>query len=487
MNTPILRKYGEAATIDFHLYNPDGVNFNVNAVHASGDTTIMIDEAAETNTANGFVDEGSGYSISLTASEMQGARIKLYIADQGTKEWLDTSIVIETYGHASAQHAFDLDTSSTPQTGDAYAAVGLLNDIAVAEIEASPVLAKDSTVINQSQKLMSVIESQRGAHTGITNVFYWDPANGNDTNDGLTPATAKLTYDFTDVNGGIHGLLTDSNHDIVIIYPSATGATVITEYIEIDKRFTFLRGPGRDAFINYGLSTSCAIKLSAEGIELSGVRVNTTAGNTDAISITGDFAHIHDIWVDSCRGDAIFIDNANNCKIDEFVIQDAASGGSGHAIRIDGSVTGAIRNFISDGKIIDNNGDGIRITGSGCVNNMIFGRLFIHGNNGYGINELNGADNSIIVGPSISISNNISGDISLIGVNSAALNVSQYATSIEAAIINTLAQKSANAAYGTYKVDVPNNQLVLYDESLVEVARWDLYPDYVNPSERNKV
>jgi len=104
MSKVILRKYGEAATFNFDLFEIDGINFKVDAVHVAGDTKIMKDEGVEANTTNGFVDEGQGYSITLTATEMQHARGKVYIVDQGTKAWLDTGITIETYGHASAQH-----------------------------------------------------------------------------------------------------------------------------------------------------------------------------------------------------------------------------------------------------------------------------------------------------------------------------------------------------------------------------------------------
>lgn len=107
-----LRKYGVSATIDFELFEVDGVDFRVDAVYAAGDVKIMKDEGVEANTTNGFTDEGTGYSIVLTATEMQAARIILYVVDQtATKVWLDTRIVIETYGNASAQHAVDLDDS----------------------------------------------------------------------------------------------------------------------------------------------------------------------------------------------------------------------------------------------------------------------------------------------------------------------------------------------------------------------------------------
>lgn len=96
--------YGQAATIDFHLYATDGTALKVDAAHAAGDTTLMKDEGAEANTTNGFVDEGKGYSIALTATELTAARVVLYVVDQGTQAWLDEVITIETYGHPSAQH-----------------------------------------------------------------------------------------------------------------------------------------------------------------------------------------------------------------------------------------------------------------------------------------------------------------------------------------------------------------------------------------------
>ncbi len=112
MQGPILRKYGVATTIDFELFEVDGIDFRVDAVHASGDTAIMKDEGAEANTSNAFVDEGNGYSLALTATEMQAARIVIYVVDQtATKVWLDSAILIETYGDASAEHAVDLDDS----------------------------------------------------------------------------------------------------------------------------------------------------------------------------------------------------------------------------------------------------------------------------------------------------------------------------------------------------------------------------------------
>lgn len=103
-----LRKYNEATTIDFVLFEPDGVDIEDAASFASGDLKIMKDEAAEANTSNLPTDEGQGYSLALTATEMQAARIVIYIVDQtASKVWLDEYLIIETYGDTGAQHDFN--------------------------------------------------------------------------------------------------------------------------------------------------------------------------------------------------------------------------------------------------------------------------------------------------------------------------------------------------------------------------------------------
>lgn len=106
-----LRKYGVEAKIPFVLYEVDGVDFRVDAADGGSDCTITKDEGAEATCDNDFVDEGTGYSITLTATEMEAARITVYLVDSATKVWLDDGLIIETYGNASAQHAFDLDTA----------------------------------------------------------------------------------------------------------------------------------------------------------------------------------------------------------------------------------------------------------------------------------------------------------------------------------------------------------------------------------------
>ena len=106
-----LRKYGVQTILNFVLYEVDGVDLRVDAVDAGADCTLRKDQGADTTNVNDFVDEGIGYSITLTNTEMEFAEGLVHIIDSATKQWLDETLKIETYGNASAQHAQDFDTT----------------------------------------------------------------------------------------------------------------------------------------------------------------------------------------------------------------------------------------------------------------------------------------------------------------------------------------------------------------------------------------
>lgn len=296
-------------------------------------------------------------------------------------------------------------------------------------------IARASVLLGQAESIIAVIESSRGHHTHAGTLFYWDPVNGNDAKDGLTKSTAKLTYSW-DAVGGIHELLTDSNHDMVIILPGEpSGPTVINEYINVDTRYTFIRAMGRDIFVNATHNEACAILLSAEGCELSGVRVQTKiTGSQKGICCTADFAWVHDVWVDFSRGSGIEIVNSSHCLIEDFTVQDAATGGSGHGVHILGTGSLTTRNFIRNAKILKNGDggetDGIRIEGQYCDHNFVVGSdqgIIIHDNTGYGIREVDNANHTICVGPTINLDHNALGKYLLVGEDSIMENEGQWA------------------------------------------------------------
>jgi len=110
-----LREYGSTEKIYFPLVTYGGSDYLSGATIAAGDCKFMIDGDSDEFVATDatFEEEGGGiYSITPIAAEMQGKVIIFRIVDQtATQEWEQQMIIVETYGHASAMHAFNLNTA----------------------------------------------------------------------------------------------------------------------------------------------------------------------------------------------------------------------------------------------------------------------------------------------------------------------------------------------------------------------------------------
>lgn len=178
--------YNTQLTVDFSLYQTSGLELKTDAAHASGDTKVMKDEGAEANTSNGFTDEGQGYAIVLTATEMQAARVTLYVVDQGTKAWIDHCIVIDTYGNASAQHGIPTANLNNSQT---------LSDLSAPPAAAAGVVDALSFqhMLNRNKR-----NSHKDTDTTATETLYRD--------DGSTAAAERsIGDDGTDYDSGEWG------------------------------------------------------------------------------------------------------------------------------------------------------------------------------------------------------------------------------------------------------------------------------------------
>jgi hypothetical protein len=117
-----LRKYGAAAQIDgIPLITKGAVDFEANPTLAAGDVTISKDGGAFASiegagTFGDFVAVAPASSTSVQvrpdATAMTCKTLVIRFIDQTTpKEWEDQEVLIETYGHASAMHPFDLGTA----------------------------------------------------------------------------------------------------------------------------------------------------------------------------------------------------------------------------------------------------------------------------------------------------------------------------------------------------------------------------------------
>lgn len=157
-----LSKYGVARVIEIPIIKRGVVDFAVGAdwTAAAGDVKIIKDGGAATNVTNlpAAIASGNGavWSFSLTATEMQAARVVVTVVDASTKAVEDQSFIIETYGHASAQHEIDLDqpqldanvtkVAGTVQTsGDLKASLDIIDDLIDTEM-AAVLIAVDSEI-----------------------------------------------------------------------------------------------------------------------------------------------------------------------------------------------------------------------------------------------------------------------------------------------------------------------------------------------------
>ncbi len=108
-------KYGATKDVYFELFEVDGVDLRTDWTPAASDCQVSTDGGAFANSDNIAVVAPTGtgiYKVVLSASEMTGAVVIIKLVDSATKVFLDKTIKVETYGNASAMHAFDLDTAT---------------------------------------------------------------------------------------------------------------------------------------------------------------------------------------------------------------------------------------------------------------------------------------------------------------------------------------------------------------------------------------
>lgn len=102
-----LRKYATAAELSTILITTGSRNAQANPTLASGDVQVSLDDAAFTNitTLPSVLPAGGvKVKISLSAAELTCQRLMIRFVDAAGAEWEEQTIVVETYGHASALH-----------------------------------------------------------------------------------------------------------------------------------------------------------------------------------------------------------------------------------------------------------------------------------------------------------------------------------------------------------------------------------------------
>ena len=230
------------------------------------------------------------------------------------------------------------------------------------------------TIITPPEDLnmLYLIESLRGKHASLGSIFYWDPVNGNDANDGTQPGDAVATF------AQAQSLATAGNHDIIFcLSKHSSGITTVTEKLNITKDTLKLRGPGFPFQLIPSTPGAPTITVNADGVEVSGFYVETAAGGTDnGITVTGNDNLIKDVWINGVTGHGIAVSASARTKIEKCAIEDSTLNG------ISLGATSTLSNISMS--IISGCVDGADLAGSGLTDN-IFENNVIYNNSGNGI------------------------------------------------------------------------------------------------------
>jgi len=226
-------KYGATKDVYFELFEVDGVDLRTDWTPAAADCQVSVDGGAYSNSDNIAVvaPNGSGtYKVVLSITEMTGKVALIKLVDAATKVFLDKVIKVETYGNASAMHAFDLGTAlasqtvgtvttltgHTAQTGDSFARIGAtgsgLSSLASAANLATVAGYLDTEIA--AIKAVTDLLPDAGALTTI----------GTDTAR-LTAVRAAVLTDLID--GGRLDLLIDAIKAVTDALPDAGALTTI--------------------------------------------------------------------------------------------------------------------------------------------------------------------------------------------------------------------------------------------------------------------
>ncbi|MFZ2199876.1 MAG: right-handed parallel beta-helix repeat-containing protein, partial [Microgenomates group bacterium] len=220
--------------------------------------------------------------------------------------------------------------------------------------------------------LVYLVESLRNMHPGWGSTYFWDPVAGNDALDGTSPSTAVLTF------ATAHTLTTAGHGDVIFCRPTSTsGTTIITETLNITKNNLKIRGPGISVKLIPTSTTDPTVNIAAEHVEFSGFYLETAAtGSQNAINVNGDNVLIRDCWIGRSQGDGISVTSSARLRLLTDVIENCTSSGI--------NFTNITTQSLASKCIINDNQNGISLSGTGLSDNIIENSL-IYKNSNYGV------------------------------------------------------------------------------------------------------
>jgi hypothetical protein len=125
---------------------------------------------------------------------MTAARIIVYVIDQGTKAWLDKVLIVETYGHASAMHPFDLSSATVALSSASETQIDAI------ETDTNEIQGKLPTNKIMGSSVVTDKDDEIDAIKAKTDLIPADPATETNVNANETKIDAVQT-DVTAIKG----------------------------------------------------------------------------------------------------------------------------------------------------------------------------------------------------------------------------------------------------------------------------------------------
>lgn len=257
-----LAEYGVAYTFHAPMIVAGEVDFAGSGdwTPASGDVKVSKNEGAQANITTLPSFSNGEWQYTLSATEMQSARIYVKIVDSATKAVEDQAFYIETYGHESAQHeVFPVNvTQVAGQTASAAATVDF-DDIATVE---------------------AVTTAIGATGTGLSAIPWpaaWDAEVQSEVADALTAfAWSGITISaVSGAVGSISGVSFPANFDDMAI--AATTGYVSVGSVGVNA----VTGPNDFKSTSVTVSDKTGFSLAADQSAVTIGTVNTCTTNSD--------------------------------------------------------------------------------------------------------------------------------------------------------------------------------------------------------------
>lgn len=263
--------YGVQNEFPFEIWSSDGLSVDVDESDDGNDAIVLCNAGTETESANTYTDEGSSYSIILSATEMQCETITVII-----DEAVDTIFYVQTYGNASARNVSI--PNAAPGSAGALLVAGNNDDFNVTN---NVSLADGLTIARSSSNTSALTLTGNGTGHGLLatsgggatgNGAQFTSAATNGSGIGLT-----ATGTGTGINGTLATVTTVTNGVTVTTNNDKTGYSLLQAF---PTNFSSM-----DINVTGGVGIDWAnVQAPTTTLNLSG----TTVGTAAALTINND-------------------------------------------------------------------------------------------------------------------------------------------------------------------------------------------------------